>query len=147
MENASKALIIAGAILLAILLISLGIMIFTQAQDTVSSSGMSQAEVQAFNSKFTKYEGNAIRGSQVKSMIQEVRASNSSDIADGNGRCIKLVYKEKGTQMKIDTVDNNGIVTKAEISTSDIQSSAKYEVTMPTTDGAGYISEIIINKK
>ena len=34
MENASKALIIAGAILLAILLISLGIMIFNQAQDT-----------------------------------------------------------------------------------------------------------------
>ena len=32
MENASKALIIAGAILLAILLISLGIMIFNQAQ-------------------------------------------------------------------------------------------------------------------
>ena len=31
MENASKALIIAGAILLAILIISLGILIFSQA--------------------------------------------------------------------------------------------------------------------
>ena len=40
MENASKALIIAGAILLAILLISLGIMIYTQAQNTVQNSGM-----------------------------------------------------------------------------------------------------------
>ena len=49
MENASKALIIAGAILLAILLISLGIMIFNQAQDTVNNSGMSQAEITAFN--------------------------------------------------------------------------------------------------
>ena len=38
MENASKALIIAGAILLAILLISLGIMIFNQAQDTVNKT-------------------------------------------------------------------------------------------------------------
>ena len=36
MENASKALIIAGAILLAILLISLGIMIFNQAHMRVS---------------------------------------------------------------------------------------------------------------
>ena len=35
MENASKALIIAGAILLAILLISLGIYIFSQAQSVV----------------------------------------------------------------------------------------------------------------
>ena len=45
MENASKALIIAGAILLAILLISLGIMIFNQAQDTVTNSGMTEAEL------------------------------------------------------------------------------------------------------
>ena len=41
MENASKALIIAGAILLSILLISLGIMIFTQAQDATKNSGTS----------------------------------------------------------------------------------------------------------
>ena len=46
MENASKALIIAGAILLSILLITLGIMIFGQAQDTVNNSGMSQAEIE-----------------------------------------------------------------------------------------------------
>ena len=52
MENASKALIIAGAILLSILLISLGIMIFNQAQTTVQDSGMSQAEISTFNSKF-----------------------------------------------------------------------------------------------
>ena len=49
MENASKALIIAGAILLAILLISLGIMIFNQAQDTVTNSGMTEAELTSFN--------------------------------------------------------------------------------------------------
>ena len=78
MENASKALIIAGAILLAILLISLGIMIFTQAQDTVSSSGMSDAEITAFNQKFTKFEG-TVSGSMVKSLIQEVNANNSND--------------------------------------------------------------------
>ena len=72
MENASKALIIAGAILLAILLITLGIYIFQQAQSTVNNSGMSQAEIQTFNSQFTKYEGEKIKGSAVKSLIQEV---------------------------------------------------------------------------
>ena len=55
MENASKALIIAGAILLSILLISLGIMIFNTAQDTTKNSGMNQAQVASFNNKFTKY--------------------------------------------------------------------------------------------
>ncbi len=78
MENASKALIIAGAILLAILLISLGIMIFTQAQDTVTNSGMSEAELQSFNSKFLKYEGN-MKGTMVKSLIQEVSSNNGNE--------------------------------------------------------------------
>ena len=78
MENASKALIIAGAILLAILLISLGIYIFSQAQDTVNNSGMSQAQAAAFNNQFIKYEGTR-KGSVVKSLINEVRASNADD--------------------------------------------------------------------
>ena len=77
MENASKALIIAGAILLSILLISLGIMIFNQAQDTINNSGMSQAEKSAFNQKFIKYEGDNQKGSVVKSLLQEVIATNS----------------------------------------------------------------------
>ena len=75
MENASKALIIAGAILLAILLISLGIMIFNQAQSTVNEGGMSQAAKEAFNNKWLKYEGTQ-KGSVVKSLINEVNVNN-----------------------------------------------------------------------
>lgn len=78
MENASKALIIAGAILLAILLISLGIMIYNQAQSVVDGSGMTEAELSTFNSKFTKYEG-IQKGSVVKSMINEVLSNNAND--------------------------------------------------------------------
>ncbi len=85
MENASKALIIAGAILLAILLISLGILIFNQAQDTVNNSGMSQAEITAFNNKFLKYEGTQ-KGSVVKSLINEVIANN----ADANNPVVYI---------------------------------------------------------
>ena len=89
MENASKALIIAGAILLAILLISLGIMIFNQAQDTVSGSGMDQAAVSTFNNQLLKYEGN-IKGTMVKSMIQEVLAINAEAANNDN---IKVTVK------------------------------------------------------
>ena len=147
MENASKALIIAGAILLAIVLIALGMMAFYQAQDTVSSSGMSQAEIQVFNSKFTKYEGNAVRGSQVKSLIQEVRASNSSDGAEGNGRGVALKLTGSGVTAKNDTKNATTGVVTAVVTTGDIQSSAKYEVKITGNDGAGYVSEITITKK
>ena len=97
MENASKALIIAGAILLSILLISLGVMVFQQGQDAIKNSGMSKAEIQTFNNQFTQYEGDR-RGSQVKSLIQEVNASNASDKAEGNERRInamKQIIEEK----------------------------------------------------
>lgn len=80
MENASKALIIAGAILLAILLISLGIYIFNQASDTINKSGMTQAETKTFNQNFTKYEGKQ-KGSAIRSMVQDVLANNNSDEA------------------------------------------------------------------
>ena len=85
MENASKALIIAGAILLAILLISLGIMIFNQAQSAIDGSGMSDAELTAFNQKFTKYEGKQ-KGSTIRSMVQEVMANNNSSEASDETR-------------------------------------------------------------
>lgn len=83
MENASKALIIAGAILLSILIISLGILIFSQAQDTIDSINMSEQEIMAFNNKFTPYEGTRVRGSQVNALIQAVLSNNQSALDNG----------------------------------------------------------------
>lgn len=79
MENASKALIIAGAILLSILLISLSIMIYTQAQEVVNGESMNEFQIASFNSKFQKYEGTNIKGAQVKSLINEMIAVNNDD--------------------------------------------------------------------
>ena len=55
MENASKALIIAGAILLSILIIGLGIFIFGQARNSLNSTNLSEYEIQVFNSKIENY--------------------------------------------------------------------------------------------
>ena len=86
MENASKALIIAGAILLSILLISLGIIIYNQASGVITGSGMTEAELSTFNAKFTKYEGDSVKGSIIKSMVQEVLANNKSENASDETR-------------------------------------------------------------
>lgn len=126
MENASKALIIAGAILLAILLISLGIMIFNQAQDTVNNSGMSQAEISAFNNKFLKYEGSNQKGSVVKSMINEVIASN----ADSNN-----------TNRKV-KVNGAGNSATEEPTTSQVSTSQSYKITLEYNKGV--VSQINI---
>lgn len=77
MENASKALIIAGAILLSILLVSLGIMVYTQAKGTVNDADLSSEEVQTFNNKFTTYSGTQT-GSTLNALMDAVASSNGT---------------------------------------------------------------------
>ena len=72
MENASKALIIAGAILLSILIITLGIAVFGQASGVVNNNAMSEVEVTTFNTKFTQYEGTTVRGAQVNALLNQI---------------------------------------------------------------------------
>ena len=127
MENASKALIIAGAILLAILLISLGIIIFSQAQDSINNSGMSQAELQTYNSQFLKYEGSQ-KGTVVKSMIQEVLAVNNNG---SSVEKIKVMYG--GTDLA-------GLTNP----TSGIDSSQTYTVTLQYDSSTGRVNQINI---
>ena len=71
MENASKALIIAGAILISLLIISLGILIYNQATGAAGDDGMTKAEIATFNNDYIKYEG-VQKGSVVKDLIQKV---------------------------------------------------------------------------
>ncbi len=80
MENASKALIIAGAILISILLISIGILLINSAQDTANSGtiAMSSQAIQAFNSQFTEYEGSNKSSREVSQLLDTVISSNAS---------------------------------------------------------------------
>lgn len=59
MENASKALLIAGGVLIAILLLTLFSYLFTQMASSTSSiyNSMSKHEIDEFNQQFLNYEG------------------------------------------------------------------------------------------
>lgn len=76
MENASKALIIAGAILLSILIIAIGMFIYNSAQSTIQDSmtSFSTQEIEAFNNNFESYKGSAT-GSNVNSMLTRLIAN------------------------------------------------------------------------
>lgn len=77
MENASKALIIAGAILISIVLIGVGVLIVGNAQGLFDqgSQQMSSMEIDAFNSTFTAFEGRQT-GSNVRTLIQKISTHN-----------------------------------------------------------------------
>lgn len=84
MENAAKALIIAGAILISIILISIGIIVVNQGKEVVDEAGqkMSQQQIQIFNADFDTYNGTQ-RGSTVKTFLSVVAANNSTHKDDG----------------------------------------------------------------
>ena len=93
MENASKALIIAGSILVAILLISVAVLIMNSTGDTqrtVEDTAKSTA-TRSFNSQFIPYEGSGISAAQVRSLISAVNASKSS------GHTINVYNSATGT--------------------------------------------------
>lgn len=81
MENASKALIIAGAILLSIAIIGIGMYVYQMAAGTIEGANMSQQQVAAYNSEFTKYEG-IQTGATVKTLFDTVISHNTANSDD-----------------------------------------------------------------
>lgn len=76
MENASKALIIAGAILLSISIIGIGMYIFQQASGAMGNVGLETEQVATYNEPFTRYDGDRVQGSQVIQLITLIRNHN-----------------------------------------------------------------------
>jgi len=140
MENASKALIIAGAILLAILIISLGIIIFSQAESVVDSNAMSELEMQQFNTKFTRFEGSAVRGATVNTMLQQVLNNNLSQDDDARKVSVEIDNKT-GEDAKV-TLQN----TATTLPTGRALTSATYTVTC-TRGSSGSSKGLVISIK
>ncbi len=88
MENASKALIIAGAILLAISIIGLGVFIFRQAANVIDTGTMDQLVVSQFNAQFEPYLGTNVSGSNVKQLVKTIVSSNRT--AEDDSKKVKI---------------------------------------------------------
>ena len=127
MENTSKALIIAGAILVAILLISIGIIIINSMKKPIRQADKeadSQA-VQIFNSQFQSYIGKNKTASQVSSLIGKIMGLYGSD----SKHEITIWFTEKG-----ESETTNGQMSMQ----SRINSSSTYTVKMGTNKDTTY---------
>lgn len=82
MDNASKALIMAGAILISLALVGLGVYIFSISSDLQSNAGqqMDAMAAQTTNKQISNYAGTKKRGSEVKSLIALVNTLNIQDV-------------------------------------------------------------------
>lgn len=140
MENASKALIIAGAILISLLIISLGILIYNQATGATGNDGMSKAEIATFNNEYLRYEG-VQNGSTIKDLIQKVNINNAQDgshyvyfsaLPQGTGAPTLGIREDSGVR------ENPGAYQ-----TSSIRTTERYDVTT-TTGTSGRIDQISV---
>lgn len=126
MENATKALLIAAAILIAIVLISLGVWVLSTGQAAAEEAGdMTAEQVMSFNSKFSPYLGNNVMGSNVRALITKTNTNNKAE--GTNGRIVTIKY---GT----------GAITDA----STIKTGQAYDVSVTAETNAGLITEITI---
>lgn len=124
MDNASKALIMAGAILIAVAIVGIGIYIFSSA-NSMTDDALNQIDaltVTSINSQLQQYEGQ-IRGREVKQLINTARSINKQEALP---EAIKL--------------NNNAI---ADNSTATYTDNKTYTVSFSYND-SGYISNITV---
>lgn len=133
MENATKALIIAAAILIAIVLISLGVYVLNIGQESISGADMTEQEISTFNAKFTAYTGKAVLGSKVNALLTAIQTNNVSEGSDGRQVAI---LGDCGQCTPTKTSDYTKALT-----------GASYDVDITKESSAGLIQTITITKK
>lgn len=134
MENASKALIIAGAILLSILIIGLGMAVFTSARNVLDKANLSSEEITTFNSKYEEYRGENVRGTGVRRLCELVSSNNATD----EDNVIKITY---GTDK--DVTGQTEVMALRSL----IKTGKTYKVTMSYSATTKLIESITIEDK
>lgn len=148
MENASKALIIAGAILLSILIIALGIYVFNMAKGATNTNALDELEVRNFNSEFTNYSGRLI-GSQVTALLDKV-ISNATHNAGAADRLPNIYYNFSITGGSTNTLVSSGNENGANVNLisanirNKISDRHYYWVEYTYDDSTGLIKGIVI---
>ena len=94
MENASKALVIAGGVLITILVVSLFILFVNQVYDFEKSRSdeVKDSQLASFNEQFTQYARNDLKGVDLISLINKVIDYNSKGTGAG-----EIDYNQKIT--------------------------------------------------
>lgn len=128
MENASKALIMAASILLGVMIIAIGVYLFSSYAQYSSSTykKIEQAQIDQFNSQFLKYYGSeevTIRSyssdpaSEKKEIVPILCTAHDiislANLAQKNNQYYEIENEGKGSeasnyiQIKLEKVDNN----------------------------------------
>ena len=154
MENATKALIIGGAVLLSVLIIGLGMAIFNMSEGATSSGSdaLDEATIKAANSKVTPYLGDKVKGVSVKSMLDGVQNANANYANVDETLKIKVIVDSNapisaGTSWPSELAVSAGVDDTALISKIKQKiATGKFYSVEATYGDSGRITEVKINK-
>lgn len=137
MENATKALLIAAAVLVAILVISLGLVVYNMASETIDSVNFSGQEVTAFNDKFEQYRGENVRGSEVNALLKTALNANMQSKSEG-------LDPNDGNKFVTVNLDGSEVLTPAStgLGTTKANSSKLYTVEILYNEDTGFAETI-----
>ena len=157
MENASKALIMAGAVLIAMIIVSLSIFTFNKMGDKVKDkTDMTEEEIKMFNSKITPYLGKQ-SGTQVNVLIQYIISNNISVAQSGSmDKSITITFQYDSDSSHTNTIKviKNGSKLEVNYGTGagagkkrvETGSGKFYNVNVTSYGDNGLIEEIIVTK-
>ena len=168
MENASKALIIAGAILVSILIIGLGMTLYNNAAGTVNRANLDSTAVQQYNAEFVAYDQtDNVKGSNVRALITNVLTHNRANSQDPS-LWINVHVDNGGSDTAMDDANNkvkanehsNGAEEKEpkdldsyneaiDKALKDVRNARTYAVACDYDSTTGYVTdiEIVLNKR
>ena len=129
-------ILIAAAVLVAIIIISLGVYVVSLAQNQMkgAESGLNDVEIQSFNSTYKSYEGTSVSGTKVKALVDAVYNHNLTE--SDESRKIELV---DGTNATILAKEQEDPTQKPAIKTG-----KRYSVTCVPEKKSGLITKIQI---
>lgn len=157
MENASKALIIAGAILISILIIGLGVYFYNMAASAGKKVNLDSQAANAHNQAFTNYFGERQSSTDVKNLMTEIRSNNISGQTAGETSKIYVVFKG-GTTAEAAIKEPSVVATSVkagktywigvlnDAATEESSDTKPTAVTDPAYYNSGYIRIITINE-
>lgn len=91
MENASKALLMAGGILIALLILGALIMMFTSLQDyqNTNDAQTKNSQIAQFNNQFEPYNKDSLTLMELKSVYNKIESNNNQHSKDNDGNIDK----------------------------------------------------------
>ena len=119
MENASKALLMAAAVLIALMIISLGVYLFINFGGSSSRihDNITQNQLNQFNSQFTVYNGTEVTIYEVVSMVNLAKQNNEQygfvngriGNHNGNDNYISIILYNGNSGTRIENMSTDDI--------------------------------------